>query len=158
MTPRSRSSNRHRLAVAILGVLVAGLLPAFAIVAPAAAAGLGPPNTWVPTGQMHVARVGQTVTLLPDGMVLVAGGGTVRAELYDPATRTFSPTAPLPVVVTDATATLLPDGKVLVAGELHGGHQVASAELYDPAARTWSPTVSMTVARSGQTATLLKSG
>ena len=136
MTTRSRSGNRYRLAVAIPGVLVAGLLPAFAIVAPAAAAGLGPPNTWVPTGQMHVARVGQTATALPDGTVLVAGGGTARAELYNPATRTFSPTAPLPVPVTDATATLLPDGKVLLAGGLRGNHQVASAELYDPATGT----------------------
>ena len=158
MTTRSRSGNRNRLAVAILGALVAGLLPALAIVAPAAAAGLGPPNTWVPTGQMHVARAGQTAIVLPNGTVLVAGGGTAKAELYNPATRTFSPTAPLPVPVTDAAATLLPDGKVLVAGGLHGNHQVASAELYDPATGTWSPTGSMTVARSGQTATLLKGG
>jgi hypothetical protein len=158
MTTRSRSGNRNRLAIAILGALVAGLLPGLAVVAPAAAAGLGPPNTWVPTGQMHVARAGQTATVMPDGTVLVAGGGTAKAELYNPATRTFSPTAPLPVPVTDATATLLPDGKVLVAGGLHGNHQVASAELYDPATGTWSPTGSMTVARSGQTATLLKGG
>jgi hypothetical protein len=158
MTMKSRSGNRNRLTVAILGVLVAGLLPAFAIAAPAAAARLGPPNTWVPAGQMHVARAGQTATLLPDGTVLVAGGGTAKAELYSPATRTFSPTAPLPVSVTEATATLLPDGKVLVAGGLHGNRQVASAELYDPATGTWSPTGSMTVARSGQTATMLKGG
>src|SRR5215469_16175899 len=105
MTTRSRPGNRNRLAVAILGALAAALLPAFAIVAPVAAAGLGPPNTWVPTGQMHVARAGQTATALPDGTVLVAGGGTARAELYNPATRTFSPTAPLPVPVV-----LLPVG------------------------------------------------
>lgn len=154
----SRSVNRNRLAVAILGAVVAGLLSAFAIVAPAAAAGLGPPDSWVPTGQMHVARVGQTATLLPDGTVLVAGGGTAQAELYDPATRTFSRTAPLPVSVTDATATLLPNGRVLVAGGLHGNRQVASAELYDPSTGTWSATGSMTVARSGQTATRLKDG
>jgi N-acetylneuraminic acid mutarotase len=159
MTMRSRFGDRNRLAVAILGAVVAGLLPAFAFVAPVgAAAGLGPPYTWVPTGQMHVAQAGQTATVLPDGTVLVAGGGTAKAELYNPATRTFSPTASLPVPVTDATATLLPDGKVLVAGGLHDNHQVASAELYNPATGTWSPTGSMTVARSGQTATLLKDG
>jgi hypothetical protein len=126
--------------------------------ASAAASGLGPPNTWVGTGEMASAKADQTATLLPDGMVLVAGGAQTGAELYDPATRVFSPTASLPVAVTDATATLLPDGQVLLAGGLHGDHQVASAELYDPASGTWSATGSMTVARSGQTATLLNDG
>jgi large repetitive protein len=161
MRTRSRLIGSGRLAaVATAAALATGLLvPAFTTAAAAATAqGLGPPYTWVPTGQMSVARSGQTATTLPNGMVLVAGGGTAKAELYNPATRTFSPTAPLPVAVTGATATLLPDGKVLVAGGLHGIHQVANAELYDPATGTWSPTGSMTVARSGQTATLLKDG
>src|SRR5581483_3042781 len=48
-------------------------------------------NIWVPTGTMSVVRKGATATMLPDGDVLVAGGGTPKAELYDPATRSFSP-------------------------------------------------------------------
>jgi hypothetical protein len=107
---------------------------------------------------MHAARSGQTATMLRDGKVLVAGGGTASAELYNPATRTFSATGRMPVAVAGATATLLTNGKVLVAGGLQRGHQVASAELYDPATGTWSATGAMKVARSGHTATLLRGG
>ena len=48
------------------------------------------------------------------------------AELYDPASGTWSATASM--LATDGhTATLLPDGKVLVTGFADG-----TAELYDP--------------------------
>jgi hypothetical protein len=143
-----------------IGALASALiLPAFAATAAAAApSGLGPPNTWVATGPLGVAQSGQTATLLPDGQVLIAGGGTANAELYNPATRAFSPTAPAPVAVRNATATLLGNGKVLLAGGLQGGHQVTNAELYDPGTGSWSATGAMNVARSGQTATLLPNG
>jgi len=117
------------------GALVSGLiLPVLATSATAATAGgLGPPNTFVATGPLGVAQSGQTATLLPNGKVLIAAGGTTNAELYNPATRSFAPTAKMPLAVSDATATLLPNGKVLVAGGVHGFRQVTNAELYDPA-------------------------
>src|SRR5215472_12728866 len=160
VTTRSRWACRSRLVViATVGALASSLiLPALSVAAAAATARLGPPNTWVGTGQMTAARANQTATTLPNGTVLIAGGGTAKAELYNPATRTFSPAGRMPVAVTDATATLLRNGKVLVAGGLAGNHQVSSAELYNPAAGTWSATGSMTKARSGQTATLLPDG
>jgi hypothetical protein len=111
---------------------------------------------------MRYAHTGQTATLLPGGKVLVAGGRTATAELYDPATRAFSVTGRMPFAVTDATATLLHDGKVLVAGGMVGGlntgRPVASAELYDPATGTWAATGTMHKARVWDTATLLPSG
>jgi N-acetylneuraminic acid mutarotase len=160
VTTRSRWACHSRVVViATVGALASSLiLPALSVAAAAATTRLGPPNTWVGTGQMSVARAGQTATTLPNGTVLIAGGGTARAELYNPATRMFSPAGRMPVAVTDATATLLRSGKVLVAGGLAGNHQVSSAELYNPAAGTWSATGSMTKARSGQTATLLRGG
>jgi large repetitive protein len=142
------------------GVLASGLiLPVLATTAAAATAGgLGPPNTFVATAPLGVAQSGQTATLLPDGKVLIAAGGTTNAELYDPATRTFARTGKMPVAVSNATATLLPSGKVLVAGGFHGSHQVTNAELYNPATGTWAATGALNVARSGQTATLLPDG
>jgi N-acetylneuraminic acid mutarotase len=145
----------------LTAIATAVLAATFGVPAAATAAAahpLGPPNTWVATGEMTAARSGQTATTLRNGEVLVAGGGNASADLYNPATRTFSATGPMPVSVAGATATLLPSGKVLVAGGRHGGRQVASAELYNPATGTWSATGPMKRARSGQTATLLPDG
>ena len=162
MTQRSCFGNRNRRAVTILGAVVAGLLPAFAIAAPtAAAAGLGPPNTWIPTGQMHAARTGQTATLLPDGRVLVAGGGTATAELYDPSTGKFAATGSMVQARVSQTATLLSSGKVLVAGGIGppGPTVLAEAELYDPATGSFKQTLgNLTTARQWHAANLLQDG
>src|SRR5437870_5685046 len=70
----------RRWGAAVVAMLLVAMLPATADRAAATA-----PNTWSVTGAMAVARAGQTATLLPDGTVLVAGGGTASAELYDPS-------------------------------------------------------------------------
>ena len=62
-----------------------------------------------------------TATLLPNGKVLVAGGSIAAAalssaELYDPASGTWTATGSLGTARDSHTATLLPNGKVLVAG------------------------------------------
>jgi large repetitive protein len=121
----------------------------------------GPPNTWQPTAPMDVARSGQTATALGNGDVLVAGGGTASAELYEPTTGHFVKTGSMSVSRTDATATMLTNGRVLVAGGYrnpNNGAELSTAELYDPDTGSWNPTGSMTVARAGQTATLLPGG
>ena len=89
-------------------------------------------GTFTATGSMTTMRGGPAVTLLSDGKVLVAGGGTYydkSAELYDPSTGTFTATGSLNVVRMrpSPTATLLGNGRVLVVG---GDSDVGSAELY----------------------------
>jgi hypothetical protein len=77
-----------------------------------------------------------TLILLPNGQVLAAGGLTAdgitlaSAELYDPATGTFTRTGDMHDAREFFTATLLPTGKVLAAGGEPG--PLASSELYDP--------------------------
>ncbi len=128
-------------------------------------------GTWSATGPLAEGRGGHTATLLPDGRVLVAGGYAVAAdrskagsqlvsaELYDPATGTWSATGPLAEARSDHTATQLPDGKVLVTGgSSNGPLALASAEIYDPATGTWSATGPLAEGRSGHTATLLPDG
>ena len=71
------------------------------------------------TGSMATARCLHTATLLPNGKVLVAGGvdGVLSsAELYDPASGTWSATGSMGTARDYHTATLLPNGQVLVAG------------------------------------------
>ncbi|WP_312892997.1 MULTISPECIES: Kelch repeat-containing protein [Paraburkholderia] len=119
---------------------------------------------WLPADAMNLGRYEHTATLLPDGQVLVAAGYNKRAvtsaELFDPASDTWSKTGNLLVQRELHTATLLPDGKVLVAGGFNngGGTSQSSAELYDPATGTWSQTGSMSQARDSHTATLLPNG
>jgi hypothetical protein len=119
-------------------------------------------GTFTATGSMAMARYSHTATLLPSGMVLIAGGtgddgDLASAELYDPATGTFTATGSMGTPRWSHTATLLLSGKALIAGGAHGG-SLASAELYDPATRMFTATSSMGVARQGLTATLLPGG
>src|SRR5215831_3346852 len=58
-------------------------------------------GSWTFTGSLNTARGLHTATLLPNGMVLVAGGQddsfspTSSAELYDPASGSWTATASL---------------------------------------------------------------
>ena len=67
-------------------------------------------------------------------MVLMAGGyngsALASAELYNPATGTFTPTGSLNTARELHTATLLNNGLVLIAGGVNSGGYLASAELY----------------------------
>jgi hypothetical protein len=113
----------------------------------------------MPTGSMTVARDGHTATLLLDGRVLIAGGGSASAELYDPMSQTFTATGSMTLAQGARSATLLANsklpnyGKVLMAG----GDDVI-AELFDPTAGTFTATGSMVAPHLGQTATLLQNG
>ena len=81
-------------------------------------------RSWSSTGRLFTARYRHTATLLRNGKVLVAGGTVTpygglsfsSAELYDPATGSWSTTGSLNNGRASHTATLLPNGKVLVAG------------------------------------------
>ena len=93
----------------------------------------------------NVGRYLHTATLLPSGKVLVAGGDTLSdplssAELYDPASGTWTPTGSLVTARDYHTATLLPDGRVLVAGgyRFNAGGSLRSAELDHRASGTWT--------------------
>ena len=106
--------------------------------------------TWTATGKPITRGLGAgAAVLLPDGKVLVAGGGIYpqmlrSAELYDPDTGSWTATGDMnaPHDGPD-TATLLRDGTVLVTGRSTSASSSRSAELYDPASGTWTVTGDM---------------
>ena len=92
-------------------------------------------------------------------MVLVAGGEPEElnsAELYNPATGTWSATGSLNDGRADSVDTLLLNGMALVADGT--SWDLSSAELYDPATGSWSLTGSLNQARKDHAATLLLNG
>jgi hypothetical protein len=98
---------------------------------------------------MSDPRWSHTQTTLADGKILVIGGRNFQspaipgarvldsADIYDPATDTFTPTGNMVVPRRSHKAVLLDDGRVLVVG---GGDSVSTAatmpldtaEIYDP--------------------------
>ena len=132
------------------------------------------------TGTMNVPRGAHTATLLTDGRVLIAGGGTLAddmysdfgpsiwsAEIYDPTTGTFSMTGDISTPRYLHTATTLPNGKVLITGgasravwdkETLAVSASDMAEIFDPSTGLFTQTGSMHYARAGHSATLLPNG
>src|SRR2546426_1995858 len=74
----------------------------------------------VPVESMAVPRQGHTATVLADGRVLIVGGDSATAELFDPTNRTFVAVSNMSRARRGHTATLLSDGRVLVAGGADG--------------------------------------
>jgi hypothetical protein len=120
------------------------------------------------SARMTSLRNQHTATLLPGGQVLIAGGSNVgngdgldTAELYDPATQTFTAlTARMMSPRGGHKATLLADGQVLLTGGFFDSSvHLNTAELYNPATQLFGPlAATLTTPRASHTATLLPDG
>lgn len=160
---------------------------------PVSAAELYDPSSksWSTIASMHDARDRPSAVLLNGGAcrtspappycgrVLVLGGLGVgdqvlaTAELYDPATRTWTNASPMSVPRAAQTATLLTSGAciassrpsycgdVLVAGgsgQFDLEQPAASAELYVPTSNSWVPTGDLLTGRAAHSAVALTNG
>jgi hypothetical protein len=169
--PVSTLLNDGRLLVAGGAGPAPGTLIATAeVYDPLAASASTPDGRWTAAGSMSTPRLGATLTLLPDGTALAAGGRSgnhgaasvlASTELYDPGTGTWSARAGMRTPRTNHSATLLNDGTVFVTGGFDGGVALASSELYDPGAGpagTWSAAASMMTPRGAPAGVALTDG
>ena len=101
-------------------------------------------NAFTEVGELHTERRGHKAVLLQDGTVLVIGGSkgvpdstpepVTAAEIYDPATGTFS-LAGTPGITPIWAAAVLRKGDVFLIGGEDG-----NVVLYDPLSGAFAPT------------------
>ncbi len=114
---------------------------------------------------LQVPRSRHTVTLLPNGKVLLVGGSRAEnnqisnVDLYNPLTGTISQGAPLNTERHGHTTTLLVDGRVLVVGGFTSPQQwLDDAEVYDIELDTWTMVPPTNSYGTGHTATEMEDG
>ncbi|MET0405334.1 MAG: kelch repeat-containing protein [Cystobacter sp.] len=113
-------------------------------------------------GSLATPRYDHSATLLYSGKVLVVGGLSAQgekltsAELYDPATRTWTAAGSMTSARSRHLAIRLNSGSVMVLGD-DGPGTAPGVELYDPYNGRWSQGPALAIARP-VTATLLYSG
>lgn len=119
-------------------------------------------------GVARIPRLWQTLTPLPNDLVLVIGGTERRAdggwhalayaETFDPWTGRWRTVAAPAVARSDHSAVLLRDGRVLVIGGNDGPRWITRSELYDPRTDTWSSAAPLPNGRTRFTAVTLPDG
>lgn len=96
-------------------------------------------GTWTTLASMHDSRLYYSSQVLRDGRLFVAGGeygtGFRTAEVYNPASNTWTMAPDAGQGFSDAISEILPNGNVLIG-------QVAPSRsgltiIYDPAANAW---------------------
>src|SRR5690349_5208009 len=112
---------------------------------------------------LNIARRGHSATALRNGKILIAGGENqngfvTEAEIFDPATGSFSVSGNLNLARADHSATALSDGRILIAGGRGAMGTLNSTEIFDPMSGAFTNGPSMNDARAGHTATTLADG
>lgn len=139
-------------------------------------------NLWSRAGRLHTARSHSSFAVLTDGRVLVEGGSvplaqpvqlangnTVNyqaidsAEIFDPATKTWSAAGRLSSARSYVALVALPHGMALAAGGCAGGldaggASLSAAELFDPSTKAWTSTASLPEPRCGASGVSLPDG
>jgi uncharacterized protein YjbI with pentapeptide repeats len=114
-------------------------------------------DTFTQTGPMTTGRGNHASALLYNGQVLVAGGLTgpgtglvltATAEMYNPATGSFTPTGSMSIARGHYAGIVLDDGTIFISGgaTLPAG---TNADVYNPATGTFSTTGNFTMVQTG---------
>ena len=133
-------------------------------------------NSWSNAANMPVGRAyhHDNQVTLADGRVLLTGGVLVpdllnatnaaaiaNADLYNPATNTWTPGA-MSQARTTHSATRLADGRVVVCGGAQGllsaPTVIDAVAIFDPATNAWTDLAPLTAPRAGHNAALLPDG
>jgi len=127
---------------------------------------------WSTLAPMGTGRFAHVIGLLPIGHVIVAGGRHLNlrtgfalitlssAEMWNPATSSWSALPPMAHARSAAAGCVLPSGRFAVlGGEGTDGEDRSDGEVYDPVRRVWEPLpAEMAVSRYGSVAAPVPGG
>ena len=126
-------------------------------------------GTWALAAPLKHGRGHHGAVVLPDGRVLVAGitefididateAGPNDAEIYDPATDTWTSTSLMPRRAWGVTLTRLPNGKALLTHREVSPKRETFAQIYDPEKDVWTITKSPAFSYFASETNLLENG
>jgi hypothetical protein len=121
-------------------------------------------GSWSSAGDLAQARLAFTLTALPSGALLAAGGGAenhslASAERFDPTTGKWTTVAPMGEDRLYHSAVLLGDGKLLtVGGKIANVAPITDVELFDEMSGKWNKGALLSEPRTGAIPVLLPSG
>lgn len=120
-------------------------------------------------GDLQVGRVWHAAARLADGRVLVTGGFpiygqfdnvTATAEIFDPATETWSPAGSMPIGRAAHELAVLPDGRVVAVGgtDNYGVSYVGDVHVLDPSTGGWQAAGALQEGRNNVGVAVLSDG
>tara|TARA_B100001750_G_scaffold180555_1_gene148998 strand:- start:1136 stop:2533 length:1398 start_codon:yes stop_codon:yes gene_type:complete len=124
-------------------------------------------KVWTIIDSLDKPRILHAASLMHDGRVLVSGGADAAtrftspyqgAEIYSPATDTWTKGAEMASNRSGHSSTLLQDGRILIVGGNDEKSNLASAELYDPDSDYWAEAGIIASARTDHGASLMSDG
>jgi len=113
-------------------------------------------NSIIKTIPMTANRCQHTATVLQDGSIFMAGGGSIgvgggsilsTTEIYDPLTQSFKAGPSLPRPTFGHQSILLADGRVLIVGGTDGIQRFYECLVFDPRNMSIKTAAFLTVAR-----------
>lgn len=113
-------------------------------------------NSIVKTIPMTANRCQHTATVMQDGSIFMAGGGSIgtagggilsTTEIYDPVAQSFKVGPDLPRPTYGHQSILLEDGRVLIVGGTDGVQRFYECLVFDPTSMSIKTAASLSVAR-----------
>jgi len=124
-------------------------------------------NSWSVGATMPFGVEGAVAVTLPDGRIMVMGGGAGchytqhcttynTVEVYDPRSHAWTLLAPMHAPHYRGAAVLGPDGRVYIIGGWNGTAALATVEAYNTRTNTWAIVVSLPQAEEGVAAVVTR--
>ncbi|MFO1470688.1 MAG: kelch repeat-containing protein [Turneriella sp.] len=120
-------------------------------------------NTFIAVGASNRVAVNHTANTLPNGKILISGGGdnlapSNQTDIFDPSTNSFIPGPTMNSAHFYSATQFLAGGRLLISGGSANDIVTAQSEIYDFTTNTWLVTGSLNQGRMAHAAVSLANG